>query len=115
MSTVTPNRAHTLFDLTGRVAIVTGGAGLLGYHHGAILADAGAHVVLLDLAVAHPAARAEELQKLHGPECLGLAVDITSEASLVEARDAIVAKFGRVDILINNAANNPKVEADPHG
>ena len=105
-----PNRAHTLFDLTGRVAIVTGGAGLLGYHHGAILAAAGAHVVLLDLAVANPAMRAEQLQLAHGPECLGLAVNITSEASIEEARDKILAQFGRVDILINNAANNPKVE-----
>jgi NAD(P)-dependent dehydrogenase (short-subunit alcohol dehydrogenase family) len=107
-------RVRELFDLTGRVAIVTGGAGLLGYHHGAILADAGAHVVLLDLAVANPALRADQLQIAHGPECLGLAVDITSEASLLEARDAILAKFGRIDILINNAANNPKVEDDPH-
>ena len=74
MSTTSPNRAHTLFDLTGRVAIVTGGAGLLGYHHGAILAAAGAHVVLLDLAVANPALRAEQLQLAHGPECLGLSV-----------------------------------------
>lgn len=112
----TPNkRVRELFDLTGRVAIVTGGAGLLGYHHGAILADAGAHVVLLDLAVANPALRADQLQIAHGPECLGLAVDITSEASLLEARDAILAKFGRIDILINNAANNPKVEDDPQG
>ncbi len=110
MSTTSPNRAHTLFDLTGRVAIVTGGAGLLGYHHCAILAAAGAHVVLLDLAVANPAMRAEQLQLAHGPECLGLAVNITSEASIEEARDKIVAQFGRVDILINNAANNPKVE-----
>ncbi len=110
MSTTSPNRAHTLFDLTDRVAIVTGGAGLLGYHHGAILAAAGAHVVLLDLAAANPAMRAEQLQLAHGPECLGLAVNITSEASLEEARDTIVAQFGRVDILINNAANNPKVE-----
>lgn len=105
-----PNRAHSLFDLTGRVAVITGGAGLLGYHHGAILAAAGASVVLLDLAVANPALRAEQLQLAHGPECLGLAVDITSESSLLNARDTIVAKFGRVDILINNAANNPKVE-----
>jgi NAD(P)-dependent dehydrogenase (short-subunit alcohol dehydrogenase family) len=112
----TPNdRVHDLFDLTGRVAIVTGGAGLLGYHHGAILAAAGAHVVVLDLAAANPALRAEQLQRAHGPECLGLAADITSEASLLEARDAILAKFGRIDILINNAANNPKVEADPNG
>ena len=95
--------------------MITGGAGLLGYHHGAILAAAGAHVVLLDLAGANPSLRADQLQSAHGPECLGLAADITSESSLLQARDAILAKFGRVDILINNAANNPKVEADPHG
>jgi len=105
-----PNRAHTLFDLTGRVAIITGGAGLLGYHHGAILAAAGAHVVLLDLAHANPALRAEQLQLAHGPACLGLAADITNEASLEDSRDQILRTFSRIDILINNAANNPKVE-----
>lgn len=108
-----PNRAQTLFDLTGRVAVITGGAGLLGYFHGAILAAAGAHVVLLDLASAKPSLRADQLQAAHGPACLGFAADITSEASLLEARDTVLAQFGRVDILINNAANNPKVETDP--
>jgi NAD(P)-dependent dehydrogenase (short-subunit alcohol dehydrogenase family) len=108
-------RVRDLFDLRGRVAIVTGGAGLLGYQHGSILAAAGANVVLLDLAVANPAKRAEQLQLAYGVECLGLAADITSEESLIETRDAIVARFGRIDILINNAANNPKVEADPAG
>ena len=105
-----PNRAETLFDLTGRVAIVTGGAGLLGYHHGAILAAAGAHVVVLDLAHANPALRAEQLQLAHGPACLGLAADITSDTSLEAVRSQIMDRFGRIDILINNAANNPKVE-----
>jgi NAD(P)-dependent dehydrogenase (short-subunit alcohol dehydrogenase family) len=109
------HRATELFDLSGRVAIITGGAGLLGYHHGAILAAAGAHVVLFDLAVANPALRAEQLQIAHGPECLGLAVNITEEASIASARDAVMAKFGRVDILINNAANNPKVEDQKPG
>jgi NAD(P)-dependent dehydrogenase (short-subunit alcohol dehydrogenase family) len=109
------NRVTALFDLTGRVAIVTGGAGLLGYQHGAILASAGAHVVLLDLCTANPQLRAEQLTAAHGPDCLGLSVDITNEASLLEARDAIVAKFGRIDILINNAANNPKVEDQEPG
>ena len=109
------NRATNLFDLTGRVAIITGGAGLLGYQHGAILAAAGAHVVLLDLSLANPKLRAEQLTAAHGPDCLGLAVDITSEASLLEARDAILAKFSRIDILINNAANNPKVEDQKPG
>ena len=119
MALIEPNRAHSLFDLSGRVAVITGGAGLLGYHHGAILAAAGANVVLLDLPAANPGVRADQLQAAHGPQsgsqCLGLAADITSEGSLLAARDAVLAKFGRVDILINNAANNPKVEADPHG
>jgi NAD(P)-dependent dehydrogenase (short-subunit alcohol dehydrogenase family) len=109
------NRVGELFDLTGRVAVITGGAGLLGYHHGAILAAAGASIVVLDLAHANPALRAEQLQLAHGPECLGLAIDITSEESLMDARDAILAKFGRIDILINNAANNPKVEDQKPG
>jgi NAD(P)-dependent dehydrogenase (short-subunit alcohol dehydrogenase family) len=104
------NRAHSLFDLTGRVAIVTGGAGLLGYYHGAILAAAGAHVVLLDLPATHPEARAAQLAREHGPACLGLAADVTSESSLQAALAQILTGFGRIDILINNAANNPKVE-----
>lgn len=104
------NRAADLFDMTGRVAVITGGAGLLGYHHGAILAAAGAHVVLLDLPSASPAARAEQLTQQYGVSALGLAADITSEASLLTARDRILAEFGRMDVLINNAANNPKVE-----
>jgi NAD(P)-dependent dehydrogenase (short-subunit alcohol dehydrogenase family) len=72
-------------------------------------------VVLLDLGLANPQLRAEQLAADHGPDCLGLAVDITSEASLLEARDAILAKFHRIDILINNAANNPKVEDQKPG
>jgi NAD(P)-dependent dehydrogenase (short-subunit alcohol dehydrogenase family) len=104
------NPVQQLFDLSGRVAIVTGGAGLLGYHHGAILAAAGAHVVLLDLAAADPAKRARQLTDAYGRECVGLDADITNEASLLDARNQITRQFGRIDILINNAANNPKVE-----
>lgn len=115
MTPANPSRAHSLFDLSGRVAIITGGAGLLGYQHGSILAAAGANVVLLDLVAANPGLRSSQLQDTHKIECLGLPVDITSERSLLDARDAILAKFGRIDILINNAANNPKVEATANG
>lgn len=108
-------RVKELFDLSGRVAVITGGAGLLGYHHGAILAEAGANVVLLDLAAANPALRGEQLEMAHGPRCLGLAADITREDSVMAARDAVLGEFGRVDILINNAANNPKVEDQKPG
>jgi NAD(P)-dependent dehydrogenase (short-subunit alcohol dehydrogenase family) len=106
-----PNRAAELFDLKGRVAIVTGGAGLLGYHHGAILASAGANVVLLDLATADPELRALQLTREFGSDNIGIVGDITLESSIQQARDQILRKFGRIDILINNAANNPKVES----
>jgi len=110
MTDARSNRIATLFDLRDRVAIITGGAGLLGYHHGAILASAGARVVLLDLPAANPLARASQLAAEYGAEALGMASDITSESSLENARARILEKFGRIDILINNAANNPKVE-----
>jgi NAD(P)-dependent dehydrogenase (short-subunit alcohol dehydrogenase family) len=110
MTELDANRVQELFNLSGRVAVVTGGAGLLGHYHGAILAAAGAHVVLLDLPIANPAARAAQLSDAFGVECLGLDADITSEASLRDACDQIIGRFGRIDILINNAANNPKVE-----
>ena len=106
----TTNRARSLFDLTGRVAIVTGGSGLLGRQHGAVLAAAGAHVVLLDLPSTDPPACAAALTAAHGSDCLGLGVDITDEASIQNARAVIRARFGRIDILVNNAANNPRVE-----
>ena len=110
MSKAEVDRVRQLFDLSGRVAIITGGAGLLGYQHGEVLAAAGAHVVLLDLAISDPAKSAVRLTANHQVECLGLTVDITDEGSIVDASRCILAKFGRIDILINNAANNPKVE-----
>jgi NAD(P)-dependent dehydrogenase (short-subunit alcohol dehydrogenase family) len=66
--------------------------------------------VLLDLAAANPQARAKQIADQCGPEALGISCDITSESSLEGARESILEKFGRIDILINNAANNPKVE-----
>ena len=105
------SRVKQIFDLTGRVAIVTGGAGLLGTRHGAILAAAGAHVILLDLAGAEPSTWAKKLSQDYGTECIGVAADITSEISIEAARNEALRQFGRIDILLNNAANNPKVEA----
>lgn len=104
-------RVNQLFDLTGKVAIVTGGAGLLGTFHSKILAAAGAHVVLLDLARARAGDRASELWQEYGVESLGLTTDITDEGDVEAACQKVCQRFGHVDILINNAANNPMVEA----
>jgi NAD(P)-dependent dehydrogenase (short-subunit alcohol dehydrogenase family) len=98
------------FSVAGRVAIITGGAGLLGAKHAEILAQAGATPVLIDLAIANPAVRAESISQEFGVPALGVIGDITDLKQLEEIRDVILERFGRIDILINNAANNPKME-----
>jgi NAD(P)-dependent dehydrogenase (short-subunit alcohol dehydrogenase family) len=105
------DRVQALFDLTGRVAVITGGAGLLGTKHAEIIAAAGGLPVLLDLPRAKPEAAAALIATKYGVEATGLAADITQLAEVENVRDDLLARFGRVDILINNAANNPKVES----
>jgi NAD(P)-dependent dehydrogenase (short-subunit alcohol dehydrogenase family) len=100
-----------LFDLTDRVAIITGGTGLLGRQHAQANARAGGRFVLLDLPVTRPDQVARELGPSWGVEALGIAVDITRPDQVEAALGQVLERFNRVDILINNAANNPKVEA----
>lgn len=100
------------FDLTGRVAIITGGAGLLGRQHASAIAEAGGHVVIADLS-AEPAARcANELTSATGIKALGLRTDITVKADVERMVADTIAAFGRIDILINNAAMTVKGGGD---
>ena len=96
-----------LFDLGGRVCVVTGALGLIGREHCRALTEAGGRVVAVDLAAAECAAFARELS----PEARGLGVDITRHDSLVAARAAILDELGRIDVLVNNAAINDKFES----
>jgi NAD(P)-dependent dehydrogenase (short-subunit alcohol dehydrogenase family) len=98
------------FSLTGRVAIITGGAGLLGVRHAEAIAAAGGIPVIADLRGAAALSCAEKIATTHGVPALGVEVDITSVASVESLLTTVKARLGRVDILVNNAANNPKVE-----
>ncbi len=98
------------FSLTGRVAIVTGGAGLLGIRHAEAIASAGGIPVIADIDGAAASAAAERIASACGVSALGIAVDITQEASVTQLRDRVLDTYGRIDVLVNNAANNPRVE-----
>ena len=98
-----------LFSLENKTAIVTGACGLLGRQHCEALAEAGAHVIAADLDKAAAEALAEQLE---GPAHLGLGLDVADPASLEKARRRILERYGRIDILVNNAAINDKFE-DP--
>jgi NAD(P)-dependent dehydrogenase (short-subunit alcohol dehydrogenase family) len=100
------------FSLEDRVAVVTGALGLLGRHHCAALARAGASVVVTDLDPARCLASADELAAAHGRPAFGQAADIAVPESIRSLRDAVLDRLGRVDVLVNNAALDEKVE-DP--
>jgi NAD(P)-dependent dehydrogenase (short-subunit alcohol dehydrogenase family) len=95
------SHAPDLFRLDGRVALVTGGAGLLGRGYCEALLQAGARVVIGDLDGARAQALAAEL----GCErTLAQKLDVTSEDSVGQAVNAAVERFGTLDVLVNNAA-----------
>lgn len=95
-----------LFDLSGKVAVVTGASGLIGKNHCKALAAAGATVIAADL----HAAPCEALAATLGEGHLGVAVDVTSRESLEALRDLLMQQFGHIDVLVNNAAMNDMFE-----
>jgi NAD(P)-dependent dehydrogenase (short-subunit alcohol dehydrogenase family) len=100
-----------LFDLTGRRAVVTGGAGLLGRRFAAALVDLGAAAYLLDRDADAAAKAAGELAGTGGPAGAAVAVacDITDEADVDRAIGEIAAG-GPIDVLVNSAAVDPKAD-----
>jgi NAD(P)-dependent dehydrogenase (short-subunit alcohol dehydrogenase family) len=99
-----------MFDLRGRVAILTGGAGLLGREYAGVLAEAGAHVVVADIDGGAARKLAVEVTELSGIEARGVETDVSSKLSVDTMVEQTLAEFGRVDILINNAALDPKFD-----
>ena len=97
------------FDLTGRTAVVTGGAGLLGKEFCRTLAEAGAAVVVADLNEDAATGTAESLQQ-EGFRARGIKTDVTDPPSVLRMVDSTLETFGRLDILVNSAALDPKVD-----
>jgi NAD(P)-dependent dehydrogenase (short-subunit alcohol dehydrogenase family) len=98
------------FRLNDRVAIVTGGAGLLGKEFCRTLAEAGAAVVIADLDYRSASGVAETLNKSNYPS-LGMALDVTNQESIHQMLANTLKTFGRLDILVNSAALDPKFDA----
>jgi NAD(P)-dependent dehydrogenase (short-subunit alcohol dehydrogenase family) len=94
--------AKDLFNLAGRVAIVTGGSIGLGRQIAEGLAEMGAHLVLCARKRERCQQAAEELQQL-GVRTLALGCDVKNPADVQAVVDAAFSQFGRIDILVNNA------------
>ena len=100
------------FDLTGKVAVITGGAGLLGEKHAEAIAEFGGIPILLDIDEKSGTNKASRISNEYQVDCEFMLCDITDESQILSVRDSLLSKFGHIDILINNAAIDPKIKED---
>jgi NAD(P)-dependent dehydrogenase (short-subunit alcohol dehydrogenase family) len=94
-----------LFDLTGQVALVTGGARNLGYDMATALAEAGANVAITSRTLPAAQSSARLISEGTGRRTAGFACDVRLEEQVAAVVEAVLFEFGRIDILINNAGN----------
>ncbi|MBQ9438020.1 MAG: SDR family oxidoreductase [Lachnospiraceae bacterium] len=100
------------FDIQGKVCLITGAAGLLGLKHAEAVLEGGGIPVLMDISGQGLGIAKEKLQQEYGSESVIMTgqVDITDKDALLFFREQVLHRHGHIDVLINNAANNPKVE-----
>jgi NAD(P)-dependent dehydrogenase (short-subunit alcohol dehydrogenase family) len=103
------------FDLTGRVAVITGGAGLLGIEHARAIADAGGIPVIADIDAERAEAVAADISTSTGKTAMAIGADVTIKADVERLAQASIDRFGHIDILINNAAMTVKGGGDHAG
>lgn len=101
---------YNRYNLKNKVAIITGGGGLLGKMHAEAIAEAGGIPVIVDINKNASDKVSKFLKEKLGADSLSVKTDITKKDQLIELRRKILKKYSKIDILINNAANNPKVK-----
>ena len=106
------NKIDSIFSLSGKVIVITGAAGFLGEKHADAVAAYGGIPVLLDLSQNAVDILSEKLNNKYKTNAIGFAVDITDETRVKKVSNKVFKRFGKIDGLVNNAANNPKVEVN---
>jgi len=99
-----------LFRLDNKIIVITGATGLLGRKHAEAVACYGGIPILVDLSQDAIDNLADELNEKYKIDSIGFAIDITDEQAIQNNAKLLIEKFGKIDGLVNNAANNPKVE-----
>ncbi|UOB18399.1 SDR family oxidoreductase [Abyssalbus ytuae] len=105
---------NKLFDLNGKVAVITGGGGVLGGEAALSLFQAGAKVIILDRSEQIINEKKAQIEKL-GASVNGYVADVLSEESLLSVRKKIVGSYGSIDILLNAAGGNMPGATIPPG
>jgi NAD(P)-dependent dehydrogenase (short-subunit alcohol dehydrogenase family) len=96
---------NSLFNLKGKVALITGGGGVLGSNMARVLAQQGVITGILGLSIEKAEATATSIRN-NGGEAFAISANVTNKEELEKVRDSIIEKYGRLDILINGAGGN---------
>ena len=100
---------YSFDDLNGKVCVITGGGGVIGAVLAKGLASVGAKLAILDIKKEFADKVADEIVNTFGTEAIGVEANVLDKSSLIESKNIVLAKYGRVDILINGAGgNSPK-------
>ena len=102
------------FLVKDKVVIITGGAGLLGRRHAEAVIEGRGNAVLIDISENAIDNTKKELEMVYGLKCevQGWVADITKKEEMEKIANCLLNEYGHIDALINNAANNPKVEGN---
>jgi NAD(P)-dependent dehydrogenase (short-subunit alcohol dehydrogenase family) len=103
-----------MFDLTGKVALIIGGARDFGFYMGDVLAEAGCDLVLTSRTLASAQQTAEKFRAKHKRDVLPLALDVTRQPQIAETARQAAAWKGHIDILITNAGGAPPNQGNAH-
>lgn len=110
-----PGDVRPRFDVSDRVYVITGGAGLLGAAYAHALGHAGAHAVIADIDIERAKVVADEVTEETGQEPLPVELDVTDPESVAAMGERVLERFGRLDGLVNNAALDPKFDQESAG
>src|SRR3954467_10593386 len=94
-----------MFNLKGKLALITGGGGVLGSNMARTLANQGVVTIVLGLTIEKVEATATSIRN-NGGEAFAISANVTNKEELEKVRDFIIDKYGRLDILINAAGGN---------
>ena len=92
------------------MAVISGGAGLFGEKHAEAIAEFSGTPILLDIDEKAGNDKASRISNEYKVNCEFMLCDITDESQILNVRNSLLSKFGHIDILINNAAIDPKVK-----
>lgn len=100
-----------LFDLTDKIVLITGAGGLLGPKHAEAVIEYGATAIITDHHEDRAIQRSKELNEKYGDKkSVAYKMDVTNKAEVQDVVNNIIQEYGKIDILINNAAKDPKVK-----